>query len=913
MTESTLLPDPSRSAVVVIGTSRYEYLPDLPTVSHNLSGFAAVLRDPGIWGISQERCWVVPDAESPDPVMDAISAACQVAEDTLLVYYAGHGLTDESGMLHLAYTKSQTGKPYTQIDYNWVRSPVRGSPAKRRIVILDCCFSGRAADMTLADESPYAALAAVDGSLVLTATPANQLAIAPADQEYTAFTQELIDVLNEGLAGATDVINLGDVFRNVSARLRSNSRPQPMASDRNNLMQLTGFRNRAFRPGASRRIVSAEDRDAASLAAARHVQNVCLRASGDVLRRERLSGHDRLYIERHADAQLSNGIALLTPSNLQRTERVDRHNPAKAIRRAVPTQIFVLSDRPGAGKTMLTVQLTRLTELCGTVLRLAGSAGESSPDREDLAQLLDSLGPEEGLDALLTARMPLLYVVDGLERADHEVDQKKLIELFDYLKRLNSHARRRGLLAFPLGVLLTLRDREWDRWFTLFEGREIRSIRNALNDFDGSQIDDALERYGSEYGFRLEGEISSEDLAKVAAPLGTRVLSESLEYSGGVVAADVLKGELWTGFLERKAEHIRRLVPGLSHGGFIEVLSKLALMFARTGRGVSPVDEAVQTIRWTLTVSELEPDRVLRALVDERLLSLVHRGVQMTYPSLLEYLVALVAVTDLTKTGELGSLEAITSLVASSPSVSSSAVRANVETMALTGGGSAGEMASNHYATSVHYVLSRLPWLRYEIGMGKRTPLKDLKSIHGSLDGLSPEATWQAFFVIAAARNEQPSETILRVFGLAWDRNANRPDRWKLLQKMHDRGLMHEDEVLDRVGLSTVPREWETLLGAIMGRPIVKNSSHASANGSTGPAPCEHEQAPSGIRPADLSRSSKLTLSIPRVWSISPDLHRQSVVEPANARVHMTLISPRISGVRQVGRQLFRLTPVCRA
>lgn len=81
------LPDPARSRVVLIGASRFtdRELPDLPAVRNNLDESAVCLRGIG-------RCMVVADPESPVALVDPVHDAAAEAEDTLIVYYAGHGL-----------------------------------------------------------------------------------------------------------------------------------------------------------------------------------------------------------------------------------------------------------------------------------------------------------------------------------------------------------------------------------------------------------------------------------------------------------------------------------------------------------------------------------------------------------------------------------------------------------------------------------------------------------------------------------------------------------------------------------------------------------------------------------------------------------------------------------------------------
>ena len=504
--DSRTLPDPAQSRAVLIGVSKYNKLPPLSSVSNNLGTLAGILRDPGVWGLPEEHCHVIANPTTAARLIEPIKTSAEEAVDTLLVYYAGHGLTDRAGDLQLTISESDADNAYSQLPYQWVRDPIRESPARRRIVILDCCYSGRAANNPMGDDAPYAAQAEVEGSFILTATPENRAALAPSNQKYTAFTHELVAVLSEGLMGADALLSLNEIFNHVKTKLRANSLPPPQASDRNNLGAQTSFRNKAFIPGRVRQGLSPERRNAESQAAARQVRTVCIRASAAFLRRERLLAHDSLYVDRPIDREIESVIDALSPTNLRRVRRVAKAKRGKtkdgSVARIEPPQIMVLSDEPGSGKTMLAVQLSRLNEMCAAVLRHAGDSVAT-----DLRQVIQELGPNFGIDLLVQARMPIVFVVDGLDQADHASDQKQIIELFKVIGDLNRHAQVQGMLAFPIAVLLTVREIEWDRWFTVLEGRNIVDFRGAIPQFDSVQLGVALEKYASTYDYGLDGDL----------------------------------------------------------------------------------------------------------------------------------------------------------------------------------------------------------------------------------------------------------------------------------------------------------------------------------------------------------------------------------------------------------------------
>jgi uncharacterized caspase-like protein len=112
------LPDPMGSRAVLIGTAAYRQLEQLPAVTANLRDLAQALGDPMLWGLPDRHCAVVTDPQDSSALLDPVQSAGEDAEDTLLVYYAGHGLRDaDSADLYLALTGSRANTGYTAVGY----------------------------------------------------------------------------------------------------------------------------------------------------------------------------------------------------------------------------------------------------------------------------------------------------------------------------------------------------------------------------------------------------------------------------------------------------------------------------------------------------------------------------------------------------------------------------------------------------------------------------------------------------------------------------------------------------------------------------------------------------------------------------------------------------------------------------
>jgi putative transcriptional regulator len=243
------LSDPRQSRVVLVGASRYARLQPLPTVANNLSGFSDVLTDPKLWGLPAANCHVVADPTTPQEVGRALRAAARATGvgGLLLVYFAGHGVVDErTGELHLAVGQTDRDAAYaTAVPYEWIRRAVLESPASRRVVILDCCYAGRAISGMRDDVTAVADEVEIDRTCVLVATSLNRAALAPPDEKYTAFTGALIDVLRHGVPNGPDPLDLSTVYDEVLRAQRRRSRPLPEMRARNGGEQVALVRNAA--------------------------------------------------------------------------------------------------------------------------------------------------------------------------------------------------------------------------------------------------------------------------------------------------------------------------------------------------------------------------------------------------------------------------------------------------------------------------------------------------------------------------------------------------------------------------------------------------------------------------------------------------------------------------------------------
>ncbi|AJE85449.1 Signal transduction histidine-protein kinase afsQ2 [Streptomyces albus] len=240
----TALPAPEHSRVVLVGASRFEELAELPAVAANVATLRELFTSEEVWGLPRRHCLLVAEPRAPREVSAAVRQAAAEATDTLIVYYAGHGLIDPgTGELHLALRESRPHEVYdTAVPYDWIRRTLATSRATRRIVILDCCYSGR----MLGAMSEGLGLAEIDGTYLLAAAAENALALAPPGELFTAFTGELVALVRSGVPGAGPALTLNDLYERTRSSLRAAGRPEPHCRDRNTLGAVPFVPNPAF-------------------------------------------------------------------------------------------------------------------------------------------------------------------------------------------------------------------------------------------------------------------------------------------------------------------------------------------------------------------------------------------------------------------------------------------------------------------------------------------------------------------------------------------------------------------------------------------------------------------------------------------------------------------------------------------
>jgi Caspase domain len=239
------LPDPFASRAVLIGASAYETLEPLPAVANNIEHLRALLTEPDLWGLPPENLTVLLN-EPRDAVLDGLHDAAVAATDAILVYFAGHGLLEQaSSALHLALPRAALNRMHPALRYAELRREVTTTcRARSKVVILDCCFSGRAMQGFMSATAEIADQAQIDGAYLMTSSAENSLALAAPGERFTAFTGDLLHVIETGVPDGPDLLDMSILYSQTRASLVARNRPEPQERARNAGGSITLVRNR---------------------------------------------------------------------------------------------------------------------------------------------------------------------------------------------------------------------------------------------------------------------------------------------------------------------------------------------------------------------------------------------------------------------------------------------------------------------------------------------------------------------------------------------------------------------------------------------------------------------------------------------------------------------------------------------
>ena len=223
---------PENTYVLLIAVGKYEKDPQLHKLEQtyrNIDGLYRVLKDTSIIGIPSNNIDYLPDPENIEEVGNSLDVLVQKDNaETIIIYYAGHGVIDDVDGKYYLTTKNST---VNRIDRNGFSiSGLKSSFKEKRnlevIIILDSCFSERAFDGF--DMTNF---------FVVASSAKSKTSKYPIDEDYSVFTNELITILKEGIDTEGKDLTWNNVYTRLEENLSDKRFPQPKKTSRGNIAE----------------------------------------------------------------------------------------------------------------------------------------------------------------------------------------------------------------------------------------------------------------------------------------------------------------------------------------------------------------------------------------------------------------------------------------------------------------------------------------------------------------------------------------------------------------------------------------------------------------------------------------------------------------------------------------------------
>lgn len=205
-----------RQVALLIGVEKYRKVPALTFVQNDVKRLAEVLRERAGFDEVVE----LSDASTEEgklPVKDTIVATVskwldnRSANDTILVYFSGHGFRDPQGNMYLAPLDTDPANlAGTGVPVSWFRDQIAKCKASLKMLVLDACHAGStkgAGQETNFGQQDLALFEKLEGVITLASSTAEQPSQMWDEKQQSLFSYWL----NQGLKGHADEDGNGEV------------------------------------------------------------------------------------------------------------------------------------------------------------------------------------------------------------------------------------------------------------------------------------------------------------------------------------------------------------------------------------------------------------------------------------------------------------------------------------------------------------------------------------------------------------------------------------------------------------------------------------------------------------------------------------------------------------------------------
>ncbi|WP_105971699.1 caspase, EACC1-associated type [Streptomyces geranii] len=238
-------PSAKKSRAVLIASGKFTdaTFTELDAVERTVKALKSQLGDHKVWGLSYGHCQVVEADEcTREELLEIVREASQAAEDSFVLYFAGHGV-NVKGRLLLPLPYSGAGESGTMLDFADLMKAADAGGARTKLALIDCCHAGLAMDALPFEQHVHGEVP--EGCYVIAACEANRTAKSPQDHQFTAFGRALIRVLANDGPPDQEFWTPAQLFARVSELLTGGEYPQPVTNGAP-VGQLPWVKNRGY-------------------------------------------------------------------------------------------------------------------------------------------------------------------------------------------------------------------------------------------------------------------------------------------------------------------------------------------------------------------------------------------------------------------------------------------------------------------------------------------------------------------------------------------------------------------------------------------------------------------------------------------------------------------------------------------
>ena len=202
----------TKKFALLIGVSEYgEGITSLSAPLNDVVAMKRVLENSNMGGFDEVETLTNPDPTAMQVAIQKIFANCR-RDDLVLLFFSGHGITDDNNKLYFA-TKGTSQKFYesTSVPASFIQDISGKSYARRQVIILDCCYSGAFAEgwrtkgwQTKSVRLNLKQELGGEGRVVLTSTTATRPAFEQEGEELSLYTKYFVEGIEKGTAGKKD-------------------------------------------------------------------------------------------------------------------------------------------------------------------------------------------------------------------------------------------------------------------------------------------------------------------------------------------------------------------------------------------------------------------------------------------------------------------------------------------------------------------------------------------------------------------------------------------------------------------------------------------------------------------------------------------------------------------------------------